>query len=368
VFRNRLRNVTAVSAALLTVVCVGTGTVTHKYKAWKKPAATSTSTPSTTSSASPTTDPAAPSSTSSTATSVAPVATSTTTSTTSSAVRTPSRTVHYGYNIGANLQRAQSFGIDVIDIAGSTTNPVGVKARVDALPSGAQAMVWVGNLDNARKGSPCPAPGFNYDQFKAQVKALAGDKRVFGYYLSDEPHPSACPHAASDIRARADYIRSVAPTQKSFIVVLDGTSMCNGTLGCEYSALSPAKTHVDLIGLDPYPCSYDSAMNPVRCNLSAITAKVTAAIANGIPAAQIAPVFQTFGQEGRTDGKTVYYRTPSASELQSMLDVWQALVPNPVLDAPYTFGIQCKTSTCPAPQALENHPELQQIITAHNTR
>src|SRR5581483_6743826 len=123
---------------------------------------------------------------------------------------------------------------------------------------GGKALVWVGNLDNASPGSACPAPGFSFGQFRAQVDALRRNPRVYGYYVADEPHPTVCSGAAADIRARADYIHAEAPGQTAFIVVQDGSVVCGSALGCEYRALRPARTHVDLVGLDPYPCHYDS--------------------------------------------------------------------------------------------------------------
>jgi hypothetical protein len=277
----------------------------------------------------------------------------------------PVTTLHYTANIGSDQATAASLGFNLFDMAGSTSNPADLNNRINALPSGVKVLVWVGNLDNA-PASPCPAPGFTYSQFTAQVDALKNNPRVFGYYLSDEPHPSICPNAASDIQARADYIRSNAPGQVSFIVVLDGTNMCGGSLGCEYAALNPSHTHVDYIGLDPYPCHYaGDGVTAVACDNTQITDRFNSAVANGVPASAIIPTFQTFGQAGRTDGKQVYYRMPSASELTSMINIWNGLLPHPAFDYAYEFGIQC-SSSCPAPQGIINHPEIQAVVSDHN--
>jgi hypothetical protein len=146
--------------------------------------------------------------------------------------------------------------------------------------------------------------------------------------------------------------------------VEDGSGVCGANLGCEYNALQPANTHVDLIGLDPYPCHYDSLGTAVPCDFGVIGQRVASAVANGIPLSTIVPVYQAFGQEGTTVG-TPYYRTPTPSELSTIISTWNAVVPDPALDATYTLTPQCD-STCPAPQALENHPELQPVIEAHN--
>lgn len=208
-------------------------------------------------------------------------------------------------------------------------------------------MIWVGNL-----GGSSPA-GFTRAQFQAQVDALANNSRVYGYYIADEPHPLLHPSVVSEIAARADYLRAKAPGQKSFIVVIDGSNNCNGTYGCEYSALAPSHSHVDLIGVDVYPCHFGAP-----CDFSKIPARVNAAVKAGIPLAQIAPVYQTFGQEGAT---SPYYRTPTATELRQQLDTWKTVVPNPALDYAYSWGTQGV-----APQALVNHPELQTVVKAYN--
>ncbi len=270
-------------------------------------------------------------------------------------------TLHYAVNIGSQQSLALSMGFNLFDVGGSTKNPSGVNTIINGLPSGAKALVWVGNLDN----TDC-TPAFSYGQFTAQVDALKNNPRVFGYYLSDEPHPSVCPSAASDIKSRADYIHVNAPSQKSFIVILDGSNMCGSNLGCEYTALNPAHTNVDYFGIDPYPCHYAAdGVTAVPCDNSQITARVNSAISSGIPASAIVPTFQVFGQAGRTDGKSIYYRMPTSTELSSMLSAWANLVPQPAFDYAYSFGVQC-SSSCPAPQAIANHPEIQAIIEAHN--
>ncbi len=275
------------------------------------------------------------------------------------------QTLHYAPNVRGRLHAAAALGFDLFDVDGRTSNPEAVNRVVDSLPKGARALVWVGNLDNAPPGSSCPAPGFSSRQFRAQVDALRANPRVYGYYVADEPHPTVCPGAAVDIKARADFIHTEAPRQKAFIVVAGG-SICGADVGCEYRALQPARTDVDLVGLDPYPCHYDSRGNAVPCDDSMILARVEAAIASGIRRDAIVPVFQSFGQARRTDGKSVYYRMPDAGELASMLRVWLRLIPDPAFDYFYTFGVQCRVGSCPAPQALIDTPDLRPVVRSHN--
>jgi hypothetical protein len=278
----------------------------------------------------------------------------------------PAVSLHAAFNTQGDIADLIALGFNLIDITGSKTNPASTLALVNALPEGTQALVWLGNMGSAPKGQSCPPPGFSDDEFKAQVDILANAPKVFGYNLADEPHPSRCPEAANAIKARSDYIHTHAPGQKTYITILDGSNMCPEGEGCEYRDLRPEITHVDLIGIDPYPCHFDSTGQPVTCDTSKISQRVQVAVANGIPISAIVPVFQAFGQEGRLDGKSIYYRTPTTAEFQDMLTVWKSLVPNPIFDFVYTWGIQCTENSCPAPQSLKNHPELQLLIKQHN--
>ena len=295
-----------------------------------------------------------------------PAITRTATSETTTTLIAPSSSLHYAFNTQGDITDLVKLGFNLFDINGSKTNPGNTLERVNALPEGIQALVWLGNLGNAPKGQNCPAPGFSDAEFMAVVDVLANNPKVFGYNLADEPHPSVCPDAANAIKTRSDYIHTHAPGQKTYITILDGSTMCPEGEGCEYRAFRPEITHVDLIGLDPYPCHFDSAGQPVKCDISKIPQHVQLAIANGISVSAIVPVFQAFGQEGRLDGKSVYYRTPTTTEFQDMLNLWKSLVSNPVFDITYTWGIQCTESSCVAPQSLKNHPELQLLIKQHN--
>jgi hypothetical protein len=272
----------------------------------------------------------------------------------------PSTSKHYSVGTSHDQSLALSLGFDVMDISGSHKDPSSTKATVDALPTGVQALISVVNLDNTN----CKQPSYTIAQFRALVDTLANDPKVYGYYISDEPHPLKCSSAAAHIRARADYLHAHSSTQKAFILIADGSGSCGSDVGCEFRALKPAITHVNLVGLDPYPCHYNDGGQAVACDYSLIKQRVRAAIANGIQASAIVPVFQTFGQKNRVGGP-IYYRTPTPSELTTILNTWHSLVPNPVMDYAYTFGVQCST-TCPAPQALLNRPELRAVIRAHN--
>ncbi len=235
-------------------------------------------------------------------------------------------TKHFITNLHGSTAPA-ALGFDVFDTGAST---------VASLPNGVSGVVWL--------GQKCPTVADA--AFRATVDQLASSPKVFGYYLSDEPHVSDCPGGAAALRSRADYIRSrTAGSQKSFIVLSRTT---------DYSAFSPANSHVDLVGLDPYPCSTASPTCPVR----KITDKVVAALDAGIPQSAIVPVFQAFGQERLSGG---YYRLPTAAQMSAMQAEWHRLVPSPVMDYAYGWGNQSSSNP-----TLVDSADLQKVFAAHN--
>jgi hypothetical protein len=256
-------------------------------------------------------------------------------------------TLHYISNTGPNVARVAGLGYNLFDLGPS-------KSVIDALGPGQQALVWLGNLDNTN----C-TPGYSWSEFTAAVRRLAHDPKVFGYYLSDEPHPSICPNAVSDIRQRADYIRAQDPQQKSFIVVLDAYRICGASTGCEYRQLNPRTTHVDLFGIDPFPCRVQGG-----CDMSKIDVDVQSAVEGGIPISQIVPVFQTFGQS--CSARVAFYLEPSADELEQSLARWAGLVPHAAFDFTYTW--RSAGPACPALDVSDgdSHPDLQTVMRDHN--
>ena len=264
----------------------------------------------------------------------------------------PNDTLHFIANVGDRISAVRGLGYTLMD-TGSDPE------LVNALPAGVRALVWMGSLDN----SDCGNPGYNFSAFTKAVDRLVGNPKVFGYFLADEPHPKVCPTTAADLRQRADYIHAHDPTHYSFVVVLDGSNQCNGSYGCEFAALGPAKTHVDLIGLDPYPCNTSNAKT--GCEYSKIKSTVQNAKKNGIPASAIVPVFQAFGQSCAASN---YYRMPTAAEMTKMLSTWHSLAPKPAFDYTYTWGRQ--GSACPTlvdANGAGGYPDLQAVMLKHNT-
>jgi len=257
-------------------------------------------------------------------------------------------TLHYVSNLGSDHAAAARLGYNLFDIGP-------VRSQIDALGPGQQALVWLGNLDN----TDC-TPGYSWAQFTAAVDRLASDAKVYGYYLSDEPHPRICPGAVADIRARADYIHAHTKVQKVFIVVLDAARECGTALGCEYAAMRPSVTHVDLIGVDPFPCGL------TFCTPSRIDQEVQRAEAAGVPASAIVPVFQVFGQTC-TNRQSKYYALPTVAELTDMLARWAALVPYPAFDFSYTW--RSRGPACPAldrASGSHGYADLQSVMRSHN--
>jgi hypothetical protein len=254
----------------------------------------------------------------------------------------PVVTRHLALNTSrADWPKLTSLGYDVFDVGPD-------EAEINALPRGAEAMVWVG-------ASSCEGSyEISFDSFTGLVDRLGRHPKVFGWYLADEPDPKSCPALVPEIRRRADYINAHAPGQVAFISATD----------YEYGPLRPRNTHVDLIGLDPYPCFGRTG----RCTMNEIDRLVRGAIAGGIPRDVIVPVIQVFGQECSRGMRVT--RLPSEAELRQILARWRRLVPEPVLEISYSWGPQ-EQWACPTlseADGTNGHPDLQSIMKTHNGR
>jgi hypothetical protein len=251
-------------------------------------------------------------------------------------------------NLGTDHAPAARLGYNLFDMGPD-------KAQIDALGPGQWALVWLGNLDN----TDC-TPGYTWATFTAAVDQLVSDPKVYGYYISDEPHPRICPDAVTHIRERADYVHAHTKVQKVFIVVLDASRECGTALGCEYAAMRPSATHVDLIGVDPFPCG------PSFCASNRINDEVHRAESAGIPASAIVPVFQVFGQNCTTR-QAKFYSLPTVAELTDMLSRWAAVIPHPAFDFSYTW--RSKGPACPGldrANGSHGYADLQSIMRTHN--
>ncbi|MFD0686137.1 hypothetical protein [Actinomadura fibrosa] len=254
----------------------------------------------------------------------------------------PGRPLHVALNMPAEDQaRAARLGYDLFDVAPD-------EGAVAALPAGGRALLWVGN-------STCGDFEIaDTDDFAATVKRFAGNGRVYGWYLSDEPNPDECPGIVEKIRRRADIVHRYAPGQKAFASLTDWPMR----------PLRPSAAHLDLIGLDPYPCRAGRS----GCDLDVIDTMVGQAARAGFPRRMIVPVVQTFGQSCNDGERT--WRLPGAAELRSILDRWDRLVPSPAFDISYSWGRQDEWA-CPALADADGsggRPDLQSVMKRHNQR
>ena len=227
-------------------------------------------------------------------------------------------------------------GFNLADLSGVST--------LNALPSGVKGLVWLGLCNGADSN------------FINAVKPFIGNPKLFGFYLMDEPDPTGqwnplCP--AANLLAESDWIHANVPGAKTFIALMNFGSTKSPTYANTYN---PANSHIDLYGLDPYPCRSELG----GCDYNRITVAVAAAEAAGIPLGSIVPVYQAFGGGNWSDDGGGYYLFPTASEEQQILATWAGLVPSPVFDYAYSWGSQNSE------QALESSTELQAVFAAHN--
>ena len=101
----------------------------------------------------------------------------------------------------ADRAKAATLGYNLFDVGPSAS-------EINSLPPKSRALIWVGN-------TTCGDFALSYGEFTAAVRRLAGNPRVYGWYLSDEPNTKECPGIVAEIRKRADYIKKHAPRQRS---------------------------------------------------------------------------------------------------------------------------------------------------------
>jgi hypothetical protein len=204
---------------------------------------------------------------------------------------------------------------------------------LNALPAGVQGLVYLGMTSGVTSA------------FISAVDAFLGNSKVFGFYLADEPDPSSV--SAANLKAESDYIHANFPGVKTFIVEYNETSDTSPTY-----AFTPANTDIDLFGLDPYPVNTNV---PNGLDYNIIPAAVNEALSIGIPRADIVPVYQTFGGGGYPT-----YTLPTPAQEQEILSTWASVVPNPVFDYAYSWGVQ------EGDTSLVNDPALAAVLAAHN--
>lgn len=247
---------------------------------------------------------------------------------TAAALPAPTTQYHYTVNLESRFRAVKRLGFNVMDVGPS-------RDQIRTLPRHTRGLVYL--------GQDCPTRAGH--RFRHEVRRLAHNPRVFGYFLSDEPARRSCPGGPGALASRADYIQRVSHgTQGSFIVLTDDAP---------YRAFRPKVTHVTMIGLDPYPCSI---AHP-RCAFGKVRQAVTAAVRAGIPRSAIVPVYQAFGQENT---RSHYYNLPTTAQLRRILQGWAAQVPHPMMDYTYSWGNQSSSNP-----TLRDAPGLQQLMKSY---
>lgn len=224
-------------------------------------------------------------------------------------------------------------GFNLADVSGYA------KKQLDGLPGGVRGLVWLGDCGGATAA------------FRSTVDAFAGDPKLFGFYVMDEPTPSTCP--ARNLLAEDDWIHAHVPGAKTFAILENLGRETRPTFAGTYT---PKDSGLDLIGIDPYP---------VRSELSGpgyaeIAAYVRSAEAIGWPESSIVPVYQTFGGGRYFDDANGYWVLPTAAQERQMLARWAAVVPRPQFDYAYSWGSQN------ADTALGQSPALQAVFAQKN--
>jgi hypothetical protein len=220
--------------------------------------------------------------------------------------------------------------------------------QLNALPADIMGLVWIGQCNGVDAG------------FLGSVRPFIGHPKLFGFYLMDDPDPRAGNvmglHAhtckAQQLKAQSDWIHANVSGAMTFIVLMNLSSSSTPSFENTYN---PINTHVDLFGIDPYPCR--TKLN--GCDFDMIDRYVAAAEAWGVPRTRMVPVFQAFGNGRWRSASGDQYVLPDAREMRQILARWSALIPNPVFDMTYSWGSQNGNT------ALESALHLHAVISAH---
>ena len=319
------------STLLLTLFACGT--------APSPPPTTTTTRAPSTSSTTTTTRP--PTTTTTTTTTRPPTTTTTTSSTTTTTLAGnsgPATGLHYApnHNFDSSGYVPARAGFNLADLSSVST--------LTSLPDGVKGLVWLGLCNGADA------------TFINRVQPFIGNPKLFGFYLMDEPDPTGRWHplcTAANLMAESDWIHANVPGALTFIVMMNFDSSLTPTYLDTYNW---DNTHIDLYGIDPYPCR--SELN--GCDYDMIPVTVAAVEAAGITLDSIVPVYQAFGGGNWVDDGGGKYTLPTSTQEQQILSTWASLVPNPVFDYAYSWGTQNSD------QALESSTDLQAVFSAHN--
>ena len=244
-----------------------------------------------------------------------------------------STNLHYA----PNSNMVKSNGVDTYALGADGFNLADVSSLdgLNALPAGVEGLVYLGMTDGVTAA------------FEAAVDQYIGNPKLYGFYVADQP--TTVP--AANIKAEADYIHANLPGAITFMWIQNTGTPTSPV----YNLYNPQNTDIDLFGISPQPVrpQFSGGMD-----LSVIPDAVNAAVAGGIPLADIVPIYQAFGGGGVASN----YTLPTASQEQQILSTWGASVPNPAFDFVYSWGVQ------DGDNAISNEPSLQQVFAAHNAQ
>jgi hypothetical protein len=187
-------------------------------------------------------------------------------------------------------QRTAPYGYNLVDVGP-------YRSIIDALPAGQRALVWIGDYDKAT----CSFERSDASLRQA-VAGLAGDPKVAGYYIADEPddalpaYGGRCPDVAAQVTARSRLVHELAPGAFTYEVVTEPGN---------FAAFAKA---TDVLGADPYPCR---TAHP--CDWTMIPRYIAALTAAHV--ARYWGVLQAFTQPP--------WRYPTPAELRKMITQWQ---------------------------------------------
>lgn len=216
--------------------------------------------------------------------------------------------------------------------------------QLNALPEGVRGLVWLGLCDGVD------------EKFIATVRPYIGNPKLFGLFIADDIDPtgrysSLC--TPDNIKAEVQWIKQNAPGAVTFVELMNmGSSQAPRYVGSP----NPANSGADLFGIAPYPCRAEFN----GCDLDEIDRYVAAAETAGIPRARLVPIFQAFGGGEWVNDAGAKFLLPTPDQQRAILERWASLLPTPVFDIVYSWGMQRSAKT------LESSPELQAVFAARN--
>jgi hypothetical protein len=248
----------------------------------------------------------------------------------------PATSLHYAPNgnfsqSGQYLPAADGFNLADVDSYG--------KSELDKLPGKTRGLVWLGECGGATA------------TFRSAVDAFAGDPKLFGFYVMDEPTSSTCP--ARNLLAEDNWIHAHVPGAKTFAILVNLGRADKPKFAGSYT---PRDSGLDLIGLDPYPVRSELG----EPDYPEIAEYVRLAEAIGWPSSSIVPVYQVFGGGNYPDDANGYWALPTTAQERQLLAAWAAAVPHPVFDYAYSWGSQKKDT------ALGQSPALRAVFAEKN--